>query len=352
MSTPITLPDCAQKLIERLYPTVDWNRVTFLKGLPWWQFIGSAITLPDPLDPWRFRVYLGNDTDFCSSVPPAPEALSTLVHEAYHIAQFMSVAGGYGIGFLRPGFVAYFACHFAYGSYEKNPFEVIAKEQERERFKPCYLHSKVCNCATGGPVFDAAALDDLVACNPELVVERPVAPRCRAWQPLAYLLIGLFASFGIFAHLFDRVQCKWLKQVSQECRKWGQETRAECVQWAETSSEQCTQWADQGYEQCNDWADEGYETCGQWADWGYNACCTWWPCSWGCKALVWISNVVCVALVWVSKMVCKLLVWISNVVCQVTVFVVSLVCLVLVTIVQLVCQIWATVTRFVLLCWI
>lgn len=369
MATPITLPQCAQELLDRLYPTVDWSRVIFLSGLPWWTTSGTAaITLPDPIDAWRFRVYLGDDTDFCD-----PNTLTTLVHEAMHVAQFMAAGGGIGLGFYRPGFIAYFACHFAHG-YDNNPFEVQADEQDK-KFRHCYGANRVCDCSGGEPTFDPAALEGLVACDETLVKREVRTPFCPTlWWFLALPLVLIIAILGFIGHIFDQVHCHLLRQQFDKCIAWGTLKRAQCNAWATQAFQQCSvwedqgyaacsQWVDEGYSTCSEWADEGYSTCSQWADQGYNACCTWWPCSWGCKALVWISNMVCVATIWVTNMVCKATVWISNMVCKATVWISALVCKVWVWvsrlvcvlwtwILEIICLVWTVVIAFVLLCWI
>jgi hypothetical protein len=347
MATVIVLPDCALRLLERLYPTVDWNRVTFLSGLPFWvSSATSAITLPDPIDAWRFRIYLGSNTDFCQA-----SDMATLVHEAMHIAQFMSVGNGYGPGFFRPAFIGYFACHFAHG-YDANPYELQADEQE-DRFNACYGKNPVCDCLTGTPVFDDAALAGLVACDERLVIRSPRAPMCPGlWWLLALPVVATLALLVFIVHWFDRVRCTLIRKQFTNCIQWGQTAQTTCQQWGQQTVEKCLQWADQSYERCDKWADEGYNQCSEWADQGYNSCCTWWPCSWGCKALVWISNIVCVATIWVTNMVCKVSVWVTSLVCILTALVTVLVCLVVTILIQLICLIWMVFWSLVLFCWI
>lgn len=347
MATPIALPDCATNLLTKLYPTIDWSRVIFLSGLPFWVSSGTtAITLPDPIDPWRFRIYLGSQTDFCD-----PSDMATLVHEAFHVAQFMSVANGYGLGFFRPAFIAYIACHFAHG-YDDNPFEVGAYEQE-SRFRACYKKNAVCDCSTGAPLFSDKALEGLVACNGELVIAKPRAPYCETpWWLLAVPLVALIAIIVFIVHWFDQVHCHLIKEQFKKCVKWGQTAQKTCQQWGLQTIQECVQWADQSYQRCDQWADEGYNTCSQWADQGYNSCCTWWPCSWGCKALVWISNIACVATIWVSNLVCKVSVWVANLVCVTFAITTVLACLLFTIIVQLFCILWMVLWSFLLFCWI
>lgn len=77
MAQPIDIPDCVKELLAFLYPTVDWSRVTFYSGLPWWVASGtSAITIPDPIGVLGYRVYLGDNTNFCDDA-----TINTIVHE-------------------------------------------------------------------------------------------------------------------------------------------------------------------------------------------------------------------------------------------------------------------------------
>ncbi len=347
MAQPITIPDCAKKLLEFLYPTVDWSRVTFFSGLPWWVASGTtAITIPDPLSALGYRVYLGANTNFCDDA-----TINTIVHESFHLQQFMGGDGGYGLGFVRWGFFNYFVCHFANG-YDNNPFEQQAYAQEKA-FRLCHT-IKVCDCKSGKPEFNPAALDALAKCNSDLVIRKPTTPSCASsWWAflLALIVVPILAILVFIAHLIDLLNCTYLQSQMRQCIEWAQQTREQCNEWADQGYQQCNQWADQGYQQCNQWADQGYSTCSQWADQGYNVCCDWWPCSWLCDAFVWITNIVCVLTIWITNMVCVLSVWIANVVCVVSVWIANVVCILWVTIIEMICVVWIVVIRTILFCW-
>lgn len=348
MAQPIILPDCAQKLLAFLYPNVDWTRVIFYSGMPFWVSSSTVgLTIPDPLSMSAFRVYLRN-TDFCIDTGTESDPISALVHEAFHIQQFMgSVGGGYGSGWLRPGFfnylVCWISCGFSTDENAGNAFEDGAYQQEH-CFRACRQNQpKVCDCASGTPVFNPAGLNALGAChgkpdckNP-LIVREPRVPTgdCGPWWAvlggyiLATLIILLLVGAGTFFSLPDLLNCKYLEIRSRQCAQWGRNARR-----------QCNQWADQGHNQCNDWRDDGYTACREYADWGYNACCNWAPCSWFCNAFVWITNIVCVLSVWVVNMVCHAVIWIVNIVCVAWV-----------TFIEVVCLLWIFVIRTILLCW-
>jgi hypothetical protein len=348
----IQLPDCAQKLLDFLYPTVDWTRVRFYSGLPWYVSLFSpnttGITLPDTVGVSDYCVYLGTATDFCGT------GIDTLVHEAFHVAQFMSVSNGYGPGLFRPGFIAYLNCFFANGSvYKNNPFEVQAYAQENA-FHACQSID-VCDCSSGSPVFDPAALKALEACNPKLIDREPFAPHCEStlgWAEIvAVLLAMLLTPLAFLAQIFNLFNCRRVSAMRQECVQWAREIRRECAEWADEGYSKCTQWADEGYSKCTKWKDEGYNACTQWRDEGYNKCCDWWPCSWACKALVWIANLVCVVTVWVANLVCIVSVWIANLVCVVSIWIANLVCILYSLVVEIICVAVAWVLYITLFCW-
>lgn len=347
MATPITIPDCALKLLERLYPTVDWSRVIFLSGLPFWVQSGTnAITLPDPIDAWRFRIYLGTNTNFCD-----PDDMAALVHEAVHVAQFSSVANGYGLGFFRPAFIGYFACHFAHG-YDNNPYEQQAADQE-SKFKACYKANRVCDCSSGQPVFNPQALKGLISCDESLIMHRPRAPFCETlWWLLAIPVVLILALLAFIIHWFDRVHCTLIRQQFVKCMQWGQTTQRQCQNWAWQTIQSCVDWASQTSQVCDNWATQTTQECAQWGQQASSSCCTWWPCSWGCQALVWLFTTVCLAWAWVTTTVCKLWVLVTVTVCIVFALISFLACTLWVILVQLVCLLWMIFWSLVLFCWI
>lgn len=347
MATPITIPDCALRVLERLYPTVDWSRVVFLSGLPFWVSSGTAaITLPDPINAWGFRVYLGTSTNFCDAAD-----MATLVHEAMHVAQFSSPVGGYGLGFLRPGFVGYFACHFANG-YDNNPYEKQADEQE-SKFRKCYGSNKVCDCASGEPLFNEKALDGLVACNETMVQTAPRAPFCPTlWWLLAGPLVGLLALLAFIVHWFDQVHCHTVARQYSRCVNWAHTTLKQCAKWTWQTINSCVSWGQQSTQSCADYGTQTTQACTQWGQTASSSCCTWAPCSWACKALVWVFTTVCLVWSWITTTVCILWTWLVVTVCLAFALISLLVCALWTFLVQLVCLLWATFWSFALFCWI
>ncbi|MCW3077333.1 MAG: hypothetical protein JWO32_1942 [Bacteroidetes bacterium] len=120
------LPGTIQ-LLKDVYPGVNWSRVRFYEGLPWFTpLVAPYVTaqaLPDFYSFGKLKIYIKKFDE------SNPECLADIVHEGYHITQYMHFLKGYGFGFLRGLMVYYNAYFFKYG-YRQNPFEVPAYDQE------------------------------------------------------------------------------------------------------------------------------------------------------------------------------------------------------------------------------
>lgn len=114
-------------LLRDLYPSIDWKRVDFYEGLPWFTpTIAPYVTaqaLPDFYSLSRYRIYLKKFDE------SRAQCIADIVHEAYHILQAMNFWKGYGFGFFR-GFMFYYSAVFAKYGYRRNPFEIPAYDQE------------------------------------------------------------------------------------------------------------------------------------------------------------------------------------------------------------------------------
>lgn len=130
------LPSTIQ-LLKDLYPTVDWNRVDFYEGLPWYTpYLASYVNaqaLPQFYSFNRFSIYLRKFDE--SRI----QCVSDIVHEAFHVMQGMRFWNGYGIGMLR-GFTVYYGAVFAKYGYRNNPFEISAYDQEFRFLDFCEKH--------------------------------------------------------------------------------------------------------------------------------------------------------------------------------------------------------------------
>jgi hypothetical protein len=115
------------EVLRTLYPNIDWRRVDFYEGLPWFTpAVAPYVTaqaLPQFYSFSKFRIYLKKYDE------SRPQCVADIVHEAFHVMQAMHFARGYGIGFFRVWMLYYIAVFFRHG-YRQNPFEVPAYDQE------------------------------------------------------------------------------------------------------------------------------------------------------------------------------------------------------------------------------
>lgn len=125
------------QLLKNLYPSVDWQRVDFYEGLPWFTpLVAPLVTaqaLPHFYSSHRFCIYLKQFDESRVS------CLSDLVHEGFHIMQAMLFINGYGFGFFR-GLMVYYNALFLKSGYRLNPIEIPAYEQEFRFMQYCEKH--------------------------------------------------------------------------------------------------------------------------------------------------------------------------------------------------------------------
>lgn len=92
-------------VLQRIYPTINWQDVRFYKGLPWFIRGGfvNAIVLPATWGRRGIHVY------FRDYRPDSFYNLMTVVHEGFHVLQYRDL--GAGIGFFR-GFMIYYLSEY------------------------------------------------------------------------------------------------------------------------------------------------------------------------------------------------------------------------------------------------
>lgn len=133
------LQPSTMKLLKDLYPEVDWGRVDFYEGLPWYTpFIApyvSAQALPQFYSFSRFRIYLKKFDE------SRAQCLSDIVHEGFHVLQAMRFWKGYGLGIFR-GFTVYYSALYTKYGYRNNPFEIPAYDQEFRFLDFCEKHQQ------------------------------------------------------------------------------------------------------------------------------------------------------------------------------------------------------------------
>lgn len=131
--TPFTM-----ELLKNIYPTINWKRVDFYEGLPWFTpLVAPYVTaqaLPQFYSLGKYRIYIKKFDE------TQPGCVADIVHEAYHILQYMQIWRGYGLGFFRGMMVFYNAFFVKYG-YRQNPFEIPAYDQEYRFMKYCAINN-------------------------------------------------------------------------------------------------------------------------------------------------------------------------------------------------------------------
>lgn len=125
------------QLLEDIYPTVNWDRVDFYEGLPWFTpLIAPYVTaqaLPQFYSFSRFRIYLKKFDE------SRAQCLADIVHEGLHVLQGMHFWKGYGFGIFR-GFTVYYSALYVKYGYRNNPLEIPAYDQEFRFLGFCEKH--------------------------------------------------------------------------------------------------------------------------------------------------------------------------------------------------------------------
>jgi hypothetical protein len=157
------LPECARALLAAIYPTVQWDSVSFHPALPaaLRRVTDVAITLPDPLTLRHIRIFVAEEKWDLRGM----EWLGILVHECFHVLQYQEALGGVGFGPLRIFPVKYLAAAImGEGGARRNRYEKPAYVQE-ERFLKAARGLAICRDAG----LDRATLDELLRRDPGLV---------------------------------------------------------------------------------------------------------------------------------------------------------------------------------------
>jgi hypothetical protein len=149
------------ELLKSIYPTIDWRRVDFYEGLPWFTpLVAPYVTaqaLPQFYSLGKYRIYIKKFDE------TQPGCVADIVHEAYHILQYMQIWKGYGIGFFR-GLMVYYNAFFVKYGYRQNPFEIPAYDQEYRFMKYCAANniSEIIPDKTSAPLKNIPADHDLI----------------------------------------------------------------------------------------------------------------------------------------------------------------------------------------------
>lgn len=189
-----------RRMLKTLYPVIDWKRVEFYEGLPWFtRFIAPYVTaqaLPDFYSFGKFRIYLKKfDED-------RAQCLADIAHEGFHVLQAHHFLKGYGFGFFR-GFMIFYLALFAKQGYRMNSFEIPAYDQEYRFLDKCSkngVHGMV-------PAITPNILEKIVGENDLIFKAAPPSEKPKAWllllsiplcllialvRPIADLIVFIF----------------------------------------------------------------------------------------------------------------------------------------------------------------
>jgi hypothetical protein len=198
----IIVPDCVIQLLEFVYPTINWDRVSFHDGWP--HVLGfspkRAITLPDTYWPHRIRIYFKPD----QWNPCECSGLGIIVHEGFHVLQIQDILGGWGLGLARPFTLLYLACWAGKGfSYERHPMEAdayVVAGRSTSLYEGCCSSARLpCDSSTNPPSLKAEGLEAFAA-NCQSVVQ--TSRGLIFWKELADSTPGLMALYEAAQGLF------------------------------------------------------------------------------------------------------------------------------------------------------
>ena len=118
MPDPIDLAECLLDAYKSLFPNLDFGRVAFFRGTPW--YLPRSMTgfaLPASLGIGTVNIYVREDM----YEPCSKETFLLIAHELVHALQFQQ--SGPGVGLFSFGLANYIACALATGSYRNHPAE-------------------------------------------------------------------------------------------------------------------------------------------------------------------------------------------------------------------------------------
>lgn len=139
----VTIEPEVIQLLSQVFPTLDFNRIYFFSGMPWFMkyAFAAGVTLPGTYDLSGINIYL----DGCNQ--KSKNGLGLIVHELFHGLQYKDLHGGYGVGFMRSFLVFYLTEYFillkqgfktqpffeaSKSAYDCHPMEMPAYQHEFE----------------------------------------------------------------------------------------------------------------------------------------------------------------------------------------------------------------------------
>jgi len=152
-------PDEVKRLLQAVFPTLDFAAVSFHRGAPHLVRLlkSEAIVIPGLLAPRRTCIYVESE----AWEPGSVEGLGTLVHEAFHALQAQEVPRGFGP--FRPFLLLYFAQGAANGfRYQGHPMENSAYDVAGlpgSRFETTFADMAGVDGAIDAAAIEAAAIE-------------------------------------------------------------------------------------------------------------------------------------------------------------------------------------------------
>lgn len=200
----IEKPACVLKTLEKIYPTIDWKKVKFYDGLPWFTALfaprTNAITLPGTYGFHNIVIH------FKKFDPYTTKGISTVIHEGFHVLQFNEIGTG-KVSWIRKFMIQYLGWCIKLGKncYVNHPMEKEAYEFE-SRFSTRYksLSQPICGGTSTLPTFHPAALAELINKHPSLIQRSSgYIPKSFSWSTFPATLMVVFMT--LFLPVMDGI---------------------------------------------------------------------------------------------------------------------------------------------------
>jgi len=208
MAEPIELPRCLRRVYEQLFPTLNFDRITFLLGDPDPPYRTDA-GFTKALSGNRFEIYIVSTYYPCSL-----DTFCLIAHELVHVMQYQTVG-------RTPLEMDYFQClMMGRGTEEENAIEAVAYAYE-ENLRACiedvWDAMRPCGCsfeADSTPTNNNDLIEHIQHNCPELILRRVDVPSCdetlgepkiRQWYKVVLYWIAKIA-VEFVAYIFNAVR--------------------------------------------------------------------------------------------------------------------------------------------------
>lgn len=176
-----------EAILQHIYPTINWAKVRFYKGLPWFisgSFVG-AIVLPATWGRRGIHAYFRNYRSGSFS------NLMTVIHEGFHVLQYRDL--GAGVGFFRRFMLYYLSDYLQlfFRNIRKNNREIASQiaYDKHPMELPAYAYEAA---------FQKYAIDQKGMIYTNDIPPELIRSTC-GYQPqiaFPYLLMGILVTFA------------------------------------------------------------------------------------------------------------------------------------------------------------